>query len=127
MHIVATVSPQLADATAAFLLFDQRPARRVDAAHTYLATTDQIVIDFETWIRGNLDREISIPEAARAIGTTRRTLGRRVRYQLGVTPYGLVQRLRAERAHHLLQTTSLSLDQIAGMVGYRNASALRNP
>jgi transcriptional regulator GlxA family with amidase domain len=37
MHIVATVSPQPAYATAAFLLFDQRPARSVDAAHTYIS------------------------------------------------------------------------------------------
>jgi transcriptional regulator GlxA family with amidase domain len=127
MHIVASVSPQLADATAAILLFDQRPARSVDAAQTYLASTDRLVIDFETWIRVNLDREISIPEAAHAIGTTRRTLERRLRDQLGLTPYALVQRLRAERAHHLRQTTSLSLDQIAAMVGYRSASALRKP
>jgi transcriptional regulator GlxA family with amidase domain len=127
MHIVATVSAQLADATASFLLFDQRPSRSVDAAHTYLTTTDRLVIDFETWIRANLDRDISIPDAAYAIGTTRRTLERRIRDQLGVTPYALVQRLRAERAHHLRQTTSLSLDQIANMVGYRNASALRRP
>jgi transcriptional regulator GlxA family with amidase domain len=127
MHIVASVSPQLADATAAILLFDQRPARSVDAAQTYLASTDQLVIDFETWIRVNLDREISIPEAAHAIGTTRRTLERRLRDQLGLTPYALVQRLRAERAHHLRQTTSHSLDQIAAMVGYRSASALRKP
>lgn len=125
MHIVASVSPQLADATAGLLLFDRRPARSIDAAHTYLATTDQIVIDFETWIRANLDRDISIPDAAYAIGTTRRTLERRLRIQLGVTPYALVQRLRAERAYHLRQTTSLSMDQIASMVGYRNASALR--
>jgi len=125
MHIVASISPQLADATAAFLLFDQRPARSVDTAHTYLSTTDRIVIDFETWIRANLDRDISIPDAAYAIGATRRTLERRVRERLGVTPYALVQRLRAERAHHLRQTTTLTMDQIASAVGYRNASTLR--
>lgn len=127
MHVVAAVSPQLADATAAILLFDQRPARSVEAAGSYLSSADQLVVDFETWIRANLDREISIPEAAFAIGTTRRTLERRVRDQLSITPYALVQRLRVERAHHLRQTTALSLDQIAGMVGYRNASALRKP
>jgi transcriptional regulator GlxA family with amidase domain len=127
MNIVASVSPQLADATAAFLLFDQRPARSVNAAHTYLETADQLVIDFEAWIRANLDRDISVPAAAYAIGTTRRTLERRVRDQLGLTPYRLIQRLRVERANHLRQTTSLHLDQIAAMVGYRNAAALRTP
>lgn len=127
MHIVASISQQLADATAALLLFDQRPARSADAAHTYLASTDPLVIDFEAWTRENLERDISVAEAAFAIGTTRRTLERRVRDQLGTTPYAVVQRLRAERAHHLRQTTSLSLEQIAVMVGYRSASALRKP
>ena len=86
MHIVAGLSPQLADATAALLLFDQRPARSADAAHTYLASTDPLVIDFEAWIRANLGRDISVAEAAFAIGTTRRTLERRVRDQLGHDP-----------------------------------------
>jgi transcriptional regulator GlxA family with amidase domain len=127
MHLVAALSPQLADATAGLLLFDQRPARSADAAHTYLSSTDRLVIDFESWVRANLERDISVAEAAFAIGTTRRTLERRVRLQLGVTPYALVQRLRAERAHHLRQTTSLTLDQIAVQVGLRNAATLRKP
>lgn len=127
MHVVASVSPQLADATAAVMLFDERPARSVDAAGTYLSTADRLVIDFETWVRANIDRDIAISEGAFAIGTTRRTLERRVREQLGVTPYALVQRLRVERALHLRRTTSHSMDQIAAMVGYRSASALRRP
>jgi transcriptional regulator GlxA family with amidase domain len=127
MHIIASASPQLADATAGFLLFDQRPARSIDAARSYLETSDQLVIDFESWVRANIDRDISVPQAAHAIGTTRRTLERHVREQLGFTPYALIQRLRVERAHHLRQTTSFSLDQIATMVGYRTASALRRP
>jgi transcriptional regulator GlxA family with amidase domain len=125
MHLVASVSPQLADATAGALLFDQRPARSVQVAHAYLSSADQLLVDFESWIRGNLERDITIPEAAFAIGTTRRTLERRVREQLGLTPYALVQRLRIERAQHLRTTTSMSLDKIAGMVGYGSASALR--
>ena len=125
MHVVASVSPQLADATAGALLFDQRPARSIQAADAYLSSADQLLIEFEAWIRANLDRDITIPEAAFAIGTTRRTLERRVRGQLDLTPYALVQRLRIERAQHLRKTTSLSLDKIAGMVGYGSASALR--
>jgi transcriptional regulator GlxA family with amidase domain len=127
MHIVASISAQLAAATATFLLFDERPARSAGAAQSYLASADALVVDFEGWVRANIERDISIQEAAHAIGTTRRTLERRVRDRLGVTPYALVQRLRVERAHHLRQTTSLTLDQIAPMVGYRNAAALRKP
>ena len=125
MHLVASVSPQLADATAGALLFDQRPARSVQAADAYLSSADRLLVDFEAWIRANLDRDITIPDAAFAIGTTRRTLERHVREQLGLTPFALVQRLRIERAQHLRKTTSLNLDKIAGMVGYGSASALR--
>lgn len=124
MHIVAGISPQLADATGAVLLFDQRPAPSVRAAHGYLANTDRLVVAFEAWVRNNLDADVSIARAALDLDTTRRTLERRVRQQLGITPYALVQRLRIEQAKHLRQTTPLTLDQIAGMVGYGSASAL---
>lgn len=127
MQIVASISPQLADATATLLLFDERPARSAGAAQTFLASTDALVTDFEAWVRSNLERAISISEAAHAIGTTRRTLERRVAERLGVTPYALVQRLRMGRANHLQQTTALTLDQIAPMVGYSSAAALRKP
>ncbi len=126
MHIVAGISPQLADATAAMLLFDRRPASSVAAARTYLSTTDRLVVDFEAWIRNHLDADVSIASAARDLGTTRRTLERRVRQSLGVTPYGLLQRVRVEHARHLRQTTPLSMERVAGMVGYGSAAALRN-
>ncbi|PJE23075.1 MAG: AraC family transcriptional regulator [Mycobacterium sp.] len=125
MHIVAGISPQLADATAAILLVDRRPASSTAAAQTYLATTDRLVVDFEAWIRRNVDGNVDIASAALDLGTTRRTLERRVRQSLGVTPYALLQRVRVEHARHLRQTTSLRLEQIALMVGYNSASALR--
>ena len=50
MHIVASVSPQLADATAAIMLFDERPAPSVRAAHAFLSSSDQLVNGFEEWV-----------------------------------------------------------------------------
>lgn len=126
MHIVATASPQLADMTAAALLLDQRPATSVHAVYTYLASVDRLVVDFEAWIRANLHRDnISLADAAVAIGTSRRTLERRVRERLDITPHSLLQRLRVERAQHLRKTTAMSFEEIARLVGYRSASALQ--
>lgn len=125
--MVASVSPQLADTVAAALLFDQRPAPSAHAAQSYLMTADRLVVDFEGWVRDNLNGDFTIAQAAYAIGTTRRTLERRVREHVGITPYALVQRLRVERARHLRTTTSLPMDQIAVMVGYRGAATLRGP
>lgn len=124
MHIVAGISPQLADATATILLFDRRPARSVGAAQAYLAGADRLVVDFEAWVRANLDQDVDIAQAAADLNTTRRTLERRVREQLGITPYGLLQRTRLEQTRHLQQTTSMTLAQIAPLVGYRSAAAL---
>ena len=118
-------SAELAELVSRLLVVDDRPSQSAYLAIGHLEHDDALVRDFEGYARAHLGSPIEIPVAARAIGTSRRTLERRVPQTLGVSPIVLVQRLRVERAVHLSRTTGESVDQIAPRVGYANGSTLR--
>lgn len=125
LSVVRTVSPDLARHVAKLLLIDERPSQAAFVAYEHLEHDDPIVIEFERHVRAHLDEPFDVGITARAIGTSRRTLERRVKSSLNLTPLGFVQRLRLERARHLIATTDLGMAEIAMRVGYANAETLR--
>lgn len=126
LALVHRISGDLADRVARFLVVDQRPAQSMYTAIGHLDLADPLVVDFERHVRAHLVDAQNIADVAASIGATRRTLERRVRACLGLSPIEMVQQLRVERARHLLATTDLSVDHVATLVGYANASTLRN-
>jgi AraC-like DNA-binding protein len=84
----------------------------------HLMHTDPLIERFEQWARHRLTQGFSLGGAARATGTSERTLARRLKTVLGKTPLSYFQDLRVERAVHLLRTSSDSIDLIAAQVGY---------
>ena len=125
LALVRTVSIELADRVARHLLIDQRAAQSMYVAIDHVSHNDALVLDFERHVRANLAEPLPIDPLARTLATTRRTLERRVRAAADMTPLELIQRIRAERAEHILATTDQSIDQVAATVGYRNGSTLR--
>lgn len=125
LDMLLPVSATLADVVARYLLIDRRPAQSAYAAIGYLSAQDELVAAFERHVRSQLDRPANVQDMAEAIGTSVRTLERRVRASVGLSPLAMVRRIRAEHARHLLTTTDMSTDEVARRVGYLNASTLR--
>ncbi len=125
LSIVRESSPAVADIVARYLVVDERPSQAPYIIPSALAQSDPIVAAFERWVRDRLAEPVSIPEAARDLGVSERTLQRSVQRAVGTSPIRFVQDLRIERAIHLLRTTDLSLEAIARKVGYEQANTLR--
>jgi transcriptional regulator GlxA family with amidase domain len=125
LWIVRSVSPQLASLTAKYLIVDSRPSQSAYALTDHLVHSDPIVQRFERWARARLTRGFSLEEAARATGSSKRTLARRMQSVLGRSPLSYFQSLRVERAVHLLKTGSASVEEVATRVGYADGATLR--
>ncbi|HEY1535100.1 MAG TPA: helix-turn-helix domain-containing protein [Polyangiaceae bacterium] len=124
LWLVRRRSPALARKAAHFLTFDGRPSQAAYVMQDHLTHTDPLVEKFESWARRHLSA-FSLDAAARSVGTSERTLERRVRAVLGKSPLSFVQDLRVEQAIHRLHTTAQSIEEIADAVGYRDGVTLR--
>lgn len=118
-------SIRLADQCTRYLLLDQRRSQARYMALGFLAAADERVARAEAWARKRLGEAFKIDELAAAVGLSPRTFARRIERTTGLSPVRFVQRLRVERAIELLETSRLSLDQIAREVGYAEPSTLR--
>lgn len=117
--------PRLAKACANYLLLDERRSQAPFMAVAYLAGQDPKMAKAESWVRANIARDFGIDELAEAVALAPRTFARRMVATCGVTPIQFVQRIRVETARYLLETTRLSVDEIARKIGYAEPSTLR--
>ncbi|WP_069166493.1 GlxA family transcriptional regulator [Nocardia altamirensis] len=77
------------------------------------------------WIEHNLERPLAQTEIARAAGLSVRSLQRHFQDQLGTTAQQWLLHARLDRARQLLETTELSIDQVAEASGFGTAVTLR--
>jgi transcriptional regulator GlxA family with amidase domain len=125
LWLIRAVSPELASLTGKYLIVDSRLSQTAYALTDHLIHSDPVVQRFERWARARLARGFSLDSAAKAVGTSKRTLTRRLQSVLGKSPMSYFQSLRVERAVHLLNTSKASVEEIAAKVGYMNGGTLR--
>src|SRR5262245_50131494 len=126
LYLVRNVSPQLAALTENYFIVDSRPSQSAYALVDHLVHSDPIVQRFEIWARARLKHGFSLDAAVKAVGTSKRTLARRMQSVLGQSPGGYFQNLQVERAVHLLKTGTASVDEVALRVGYAEGATLRH-
>jgi AraC family transcriptional activator FtrA len=78
------------------------------------------------WASANLDRPLSVQDLAARAHLAPRTLARRFRTELGTTPHRWLTQQRVALAQRMLETTTASVDQIAGEAGFGSAVTLRH-
>ena len=125
LTLIRRASPELASLTAKYLVADIRTSQAAYRISDHLVHADPLVRKFERWAREQLAGGFSLDEAAAVLGTSKRTLARRVQSVMGKSPLAYFQDLRIERAVYLLETSEASVDQIAAEVGYSEGVTLR--
>lgn len=126
LHLIAReAGPALAGLVARYLVVDERPSQARYIVPSHLARASAEVTAAERWIRRHIAEPFGIPRLARSIGTSPRTLARRLAEATGSAPLAFVRRIRVDAARHLLVTTQLPVDEVAARVGYEDPASLR--
>jgi AraC family transcriptional activator FtrA len=78
------------------------------------------------WVQLKLHKRISVDQLAREAHTSKRTLSRRFAESTGMSPLQWINTLRVRRAKDLLETTTLSVEEVAEQCGFDSAAVLRH-
>jgi transcriptional regulator GlxA family with amidase domain len=77
------------------------------------------------WVQGNLERQLTVDDLARRAAMTPRTFARRFKAATGTTPLQWILHQRVVHAQRMLETSTMSIDEIAATIGFGSAAALR--
>ncbi|MFD5177447.1 GlxA family transcriptional regulator [Nocardia sp. NPDC058379] len=77
------------------------------------------------WALENLDLPLTMADLARHAGMSSRTFARRFGDEVGLSPGRWLTQQRVVRARDLLEASELSVEQIAGRVGFATGTSLR--
>ncbi len=83
---------------------------------------DETVLEAQHWLQQNLEHPESLAQLAPRLGLSPRSLNRRFRQAVGMTPQAYLQSLRINAAKELLRHSNLPVSEVAWKVGLQDAS-----
>jgi transcriptional regulator GlxA family with amidase domain len=126
LHLLRTrFGTALADAVSRVLLIDARQAQAPFVVPALLSNGNELVRRLTQRIESSLPDPPGVAALASEFAMSPRTLARHVRAATGQGALALVQSVRLNRARMLIETSRMTIEQVAAQVGYGDATALR--
>ncbi|MDF3835807.1 helix-turn-helix domain-containing protein [Cupriavidus basilensis] len=115
----------LADIVSRMLLIDGRQAQAPYIVPEALASGNDLVARLAAKVESALPNPPTVAALAQAFCMSERTLSRHIQKATGKSTLALVQSVRLRRARALLETSRMTVAQVAEAVGYQDSTALR--
>ena len=117
----------LATATARLMLVERRRGSQSPflVPHSAPEPAGSDIERAARYLRQHSSKRLAIADACRALAVSERTLARRFKASLGMSPLSYLQSQRIARARQLLETTTLPLERIVEQCGYEDVSSFR--
>lgn len=114
-------------ATARYLLVDPggREQRFYSVFSPALNHGDSAILKVQHWLQTRYAEPVTVKVMGEEAGLSSRTFIRRFQQATGLNPSEYLQHLRIGKARSLMESSSLSVDEIAWQTGYRDTSAFR--
>jgi transcriptional regulator GlxA family with amidase domain len=90
-----------------------------------MASEDGPISDCQAWIADNYAMAKPVERMVARSGLNARTFSRRFKAATGFAPIEYVQALRIEEAKQMLETDTLSVDEVGASVGYDDSASFR--
>lgn len=81
---------------------------------------DEEIVQAQTWLKEHCSEDVRLSEVASYFDMSVRSFNRRFKLATGQTPLQYLQNVRVDTARELLQSSNLSVNEIAEKVGYQD-------
>jgi transcriptional regulator GlxA family with amidase domain len=109
-----------------FVMPIEREAGHAQIIKRYSPQENDNLARLQLWLSENLHRELSLEELAQQACMSTRTLNRKFKDQTGEPPMTWLIKARVRRAQSLLESSDMSVEQIAAATGFGSSTALRD-